>query len=353
MLIEFSILFMVSVLIAWFATKMIIIYAPVLRLIQQPNHRSSHTKLIPHGGGLGIIVSTLCFTAWLFWRDNVSPPQYWIAMSLSLAVAVMGLLDDIFQLSATSRLLMQFMISSALVVTLYTLPANGLEPLAGISLGLSFVVIVLAGTWWLNLFNFMDGIDGLAASQALFMLAGAAFIIAQLSLNAPTNATIWLWMVCFAAAILGFLWHNWSPARIFMGDVGSLFLAFILLFLALLTISLKWMNYSSWLILGGVFIVDASVTLLQRLLARQAITEAHNHHTYQLLAQQWQSHAKMSLFIFFINMGWLLPLAYLSVHTPSYALYCLVIAYTPLLFGVRIFQTRYKLRVKDATVWTS
>lgn len=319
--------------VAWLVTWLTIQYAPFMGLVHQPNNRSSHTKITPHGGGIGIVVSTTLFTLWLLWERDVDYLAYWAAIGLALVVSVKGLVDDIRTLSASLRLVIQFSASAALLATLYTLPVNGLEPLDGIPLWLSFGLVLFAGVWWLNLFNFMDGIDGIAAAQAIFMLGGAAGLIA---LQHPDVAqtTVWLWMVCLAAATGGFLVHNWAPAKIFMGDTGSMFLAFMILFLALLTISLKWMNYASWAILGAVFISDASVTLFKRMLAGQKLSEAHRSHAYQRLSRYWQSHAKATLLVTGINLLWPLPLAWLSIAYPLQSHFWLVLAYLPIIVGV-------------------
>lgn len=319
--------------IAWIVTQLAIQYAPFMGLVHLPNNRSSHTNVTPHGGGIGIVVSTTLFTLWLLWERDVDYLAYWAAIGLALVVAIKGLVDDIRPLSASLRLVIQTAATGALLATLYTLPINGLEPLDGIPLWLSFGLVLFAGIWWLNLFNFMDGIDGIAASQAIFMLAGAAGLIA---LQHPdvTQTTVWTWMICLAAATGGFLLHNWSPAKIFMGDTGSMFLAFMILFLALLTISLKWMNYASWAILGAVFISDASVTLFKRMLAGQKLSEAHRSHAYQRLARYWQSHAKASLLAAGINLFWLLPLTWLSLAYPLQSHFWLVLAYLPIAVGV-------------------
>ena len=119
-----------------------------------------------------------------------------------------------------------------------------------------------------------------------------------------------------------------------MGDTGSLFLAFMILFLALLTISLHWMNYASWTILGAVFISDASITLFKRLLSGEKLSEAHRSHAYQRLSRYWQSHAKVTLLVAGINLTWLLPLAWLSLAYPLQSYFWVVLAYLPIMVGV-------------------
>jgi Fuc2NAc and GlcNAc transferase len=176
----------------------------------------------------------------------------------------------------------------------------------------------------------MDGIDGLAATQAIFMLLAASALSGYQHPDIVQN-TLWLWMLYLVAASGGFLIINWSPAKLFMGDVGSTFLAFMLVFFALISLYLNWLNYAVWGILAALFISDASVTLVRRILTKQAWTEAHRSHAYQRLSRQWQSHQKVTLFYLLINIVWLLPLAYLALQQPQQQSIYLTMAYIPIL----------------------
>lgn len=330
---ELLICLILPALLAWLVTAWVIHHAHQLGLVHQPNHRSSHTRVTPHGGGIGIVASATLLALWLLWLDNTSLWNYWAVIGLATVVAVKGLLDDIYHLPASVRFLIQVIMCAGLLFSLYTLPVNGLEALGKLPLWLSLGLALFAGVWWLNLFNFMDGIDSLAAAQAIFMLLGAAGIIA---LYNPTLMTthVWLWMLGLASACTGFLWFNWSPARIFMGDIGSLFLAFMIFFLALLTTSLQWISYASWVILGAVFISDASVTLMRRFLNGQKIMQAHRSHAYQRLARRWQSHRKVTNLSILINLVWLAPLAWLASDIPNAGGWLILLAYAPLLLAV-------------------
>lgn len=332
-MIEIFVTLLIPAIAAWLVTKLTIHYAPFMGLVHEPNHRSSHTKITPHGGGIGIVVSSSLFTLWLLWKNDIDYPPYWVAGGLALLIAVQSLIDDIRDLSAALRLVVQVSACAILLTTLNALPTPKLEMLDGFPAWISFGLILFAGVWWLNLFNFMDGIDGIAASQAIFMLAGAASLVA-FQLTVITDATVWMWMLGLAAATAGFLLINWSPAKIFMGDTGSMFLAFMILFFALITTSLHWTSYSTWLILGAVFITDATITLVKRMLTGQQLLEAHRSHAYQRLARQWQSHSKVSLLVTGINLFWVLPLAWLSLVYPSLNYAWLVLGYLPIGVGV-------------------
>ena len=230
------------------------------------------------------------------------------------------------------------------------------------------VALMLLGTWWINLYNFMDGIDGIAASQALFMLlAGVllrSLVLAETGADTAPGLLDRLQLqflmtdpwstgsLIIAAATAGFLVHNWAPARIFMGDAGSLFLGFSILAVAGLDITghLTWLReaqltgetdvsagygipVTSWMILGALFITDATVTLLRRLLSGQRVGDAHRSHAYQRLSRHWNSHARVTLVYCLINVLWLLPLAALARLQPGQAWHLVALAYLPLVIA--------------------
>lgn len=308
---------LIAILTSYFCSLWLSRHAQKLDLVQAPNHRSSHVRPTPTGGGLGIIAGTVLAIGIFEHRD----PRILGMLGLALLLALTGLRDDKKSLPASIRLLVQWLVCVG-AVWLIPPPAISWLPQA-----VWLVLLVIAGIWWINLFNFMDGIDGIAGVQAIAMLVSACFI------SQATESAVWWCMVLLAAATFGFLLHNWPPAKIFMGDVGSTFLAFVIFALALMSIHQGWLGYAAWLILGAAFIVDSSVTLLRRMLAGERWFEAHRCHAYQHLARKWNSHKRVTLFITMINGIWLVPLASASMHFPSLNAIWLPVAYFPLLFG--------------------
>jgi Fuc2NAc and GlcNAc transferase len=183
--------------------------------------------------------------------------------------------------------------------------------------------------WLLNLFNFMDGTDGIAASEAIFVcLAGAILNHHVLSgINHSAAALI------LAASIFGFLLYNWSPAEIFMGDVGSGYLGIAIGGLSLMAAKQQPELLWVWIILLGVFISDATITLIRRLLGKQKPHVAHRSHAYQHLAIRFNSHTKISLVVLAINVAWLFPIAFLVANKQLAGTTGIVIAYVPLLIA--------------------
>lgn len=193
-------------------------------------------------------------------------------------------------------------------------------------MALIYAIALLGGVWWINLYNFMDGIDGLAASQAVFL----CLAMALLSNGAAVAQMGWLtwWSVLLACACAGFLVMNWAPARIFMGDAGSNYLAVAVLAIAASLVVHGVLAYGTILALGAAFISDATVTLANRTIRREAVTQAHRTHAYQKLAQRWGEHGRVTLLYSAFNVFWLLPIAYL-IESGQSELLLVVAAYLP------------------------
>jgi Fuc2NAc and GlcNAc transferase len=184
---------------------------------------------------------------------------------------------------------------------------------------------VLGLVWLTNLYNFMDGIDAIAAIEGVSVAVLAAFILLGFAVVHPVS-----WLALTAAGCAGFLLWNWPPARIFMGDVGSGFLGYVLGVMAYAT-SAQGLNLWCWVILLGVFLVDATVTLLRRLATHQRWWEPHRSHAYQYAARRWRSHARVSLSVVCINVFWLGPLAWVGAHYPAWAAGVAAVAILPLI----------------------
>lgn len=309
-------LLLASGLLAWAGTRLVLLHAERLGLVQAPNYRSSHVKPTPHGGGVGIVLGGSAAGIWLAWIQGGA--LFWLISGLAFLLAMLGLWDDMRHLPARTRFAAQVLLCALL---LQVLGDSSPLILAGL--------LLFAGVWWVNLFNFMDGIDGMAASQAVFMLLAGALLGTWFH-PAAVDAAGWLWMLAVATATLGFLLFNWPPARIFMGDMGSTYLAFMIFALALLSVHEGWLTYPVWLVLGAVFVSDASVTLLRRMLAGERWFEAHRSHAYQRLSRRWGSHRRVTLLTIAFNLLWLAPLAWACLAWPGWAWLCMVLAYVPL-----------------------
>ncbi|QXP88343.1 MraY family glycosyltransferase [Methylococcus capsulatus] len=297
------------------------------RLLDVPNARSSHRVPTPRGGGLAIVLALL--GGEVYWRLVVGEFAIGFAvLAGGVLVAAVGFWDDHGHLSARWRLLAHL---AAAALAVASLPGDMPLRLGPVSLGsgaFADFIGVLVIAWMLNLFNFMDGIDGLAGLEVVSVGASATLL---LLLSLPSGGALPVAPGLLAAATLGFLAWNWPPAKIFMGDVGSGFVGYLLGCEAIATAKTGTLGLAVWLILAGVFVVDASFTLVRRMTGGQRWYEAHRSHAYQHAARRLGGHAPVDHRVLAINLLWLLPMAGFVVWNPALELPLLILAYLPLL----------------------
>lgn len=300
-------------------------YALLRSVLDIPNARSSHSVPTPRGGGVAIVVSFLVGLLLLAMEGGVPWSVTWALVGAGVVVAILGFLDDHGHIAARWRLLGHF---SASVWALLWL--GGMPPinLFGVSVEIAWLGNILGAfylVWMLNLYNFMDGIDGIASVEAICVCVSACVIYWLSGYGELVWAPLLLTM-----AVLGFLYWNFPPARIFMGDAGSGFLGIVLGILSLQAAwkapSLLWV----WLILMGVFIIDATFTLVRRLMRGDKVYEAHRSHAYQFASRKFGKHLPVTIAVGAINVFWLLPVALCVSLLDMDGSIGLIIAYIPL-----------------------
>ncbi|MEM8766194.1 MAG: glycosyltransferase family 4 protein [Pseudomonadota bacterium] len=292
-------------------------FAVRLGLVAAPNERSSHSDERPTGGGVAIVVPVFSALLWLFFDGTSYAGGVAIACG---GLALIGYLDDVRDLGAGLRFGCQLL---AVVIALWAL-----------ALGYPWWVLAAIGfllLWHVNLYNFMDGIDGIAAVQTLVFCLG----VQALGAGLPGAPGLLLWAM--TGATLGFTAYNWPPARIFMGDVGSLFLGLLIGVLAIQLHELGQVPIVASLILLTGFWFDASYTLGIRLLSGQKFTQAHRSHLYQRVTDRL-GHKGTTLLFGAMAVCYLLPLAWASMRFSGWAYACLAIAVLPYLLGAIHFK---------------
>jgi Fuc2NAc and GlcNAc transferase len=274
-----------------------------------------------------MVAVTTCGVGVLYVMGMLSLPLTVVLAFGGLSVAAIGFLDDVSSVRIPFRMIVHL---SAAGLAVWCLGSTSTIRIGAFVIHLGIfgpVIYVLSIIWILNLFNFMDGIDGIAASEAAFILLGAAgigLIVAHSSATEVAPSLI------AGAGCLGFLRWNWPPAAIFMGDIGSGYLGYAIAVIAINSSQTSSVNIYAWLILGGVFFVDATLTFGRRLLRRERIYQAHRTHAYQWLARRWGSHSRVTIAVIIINMVWLLPCAVFSVIFPGSASWICIFALAPL-----------------------
>lgn len=266
------------------------------QLLDTPNKRSSHTEPTPRGGGLAIVVVTLLGV--MIWCFSVAV-NYWLVILLYMfaagLIALVSWLDDLYMLPNKVRFAAHCLAAILVIIGLghwdeVTIPLLGQVYLNWLSLPVTFLWIV----GLTNAYNFMDGIDGIAGGQAV--VAGIGWALMGVLMDLPFITVL---AALLAATSLGFLLHNWSPARIFMGDVGSSFLGFSFACLAII----GGMEEPSLAIVGVLlvwpFVFDTLFTFFRRLKNRENVFSAHRSHLYQRLVISGFSHRTVT----FLYMG--------------------------------------------------
>ena len=284
-----------AALISAVATRVVMRYAQK-RLVDQVNQRSSHRIATPRGGGLGLVIGLLA--AWLpmVWFLGASP----LVVPLTIAVVGMSALgwwDDHGHVSAAIRLPLQLTLVGVVCITLGV--PDRLALVSWYSLSAVawwyFPVAILGGGWMVNLTNFMDGIDGISATQGVvgcvtlaLLLPTEAITVANAA-DAAAAMELRLFLFACAAACLGFLVWNRPPAKIFMGDVGSTALGMV--FVSGILAGIHYGVALDVLLLPlAPFIADATCTLVRRAWHRERLSQAHRSHLYQRLAKRWSVH---------------------------------------------------------------
>lgn len=312
-------------------------YAIRYSLLDIPNQRSSHSRPTPRGGGLSITLVVL-FIIVVFGATRDLPVAVFIALfPAAFLVALIAWLEDHTSVPIIIRGVGYLIAALWFVSSLGGMPeislgageiTNGVgdvlygEDASTVETGELYVPALLTGlllvfgiAWLTNLYNFMDGTDGLAGLQAVLAgLAGGFLLLKQ------GEATLALLSLTAAAAAGGFLVWNWPPARIFMGDVGSCLLGFLFGCLAVLGEKYAGLPALVWVILLGFFIWDATLTLLMRICSSEPWYSAHKSHAYQKLVQLGLSHGELLWLLFGFNVLVLWPLAWWGYRQPDYLL---------------------------------
>ena len=260
-------------------------------IIDIPNERSSHEQPTPRGGGV-VFVGIFYVLLSILWLMHQIKANIFYAFLGGIPVALVGYCDDVNGVKIYWRFLVHLVSSMWCVAML------------GLMHSFFWIVPVVLIVWFINFYNFMDGIDGIAATQAIYVTAVAGVMLFL-------NNHIGLSVLCFGlfAALIGFLYWNWQPAKIFMGDVGSGFLGFFFGTLMFSTAVQYKIPVIFWFILMAIFLCDAGCTLLYRILKKKKWYMAHREHLYQRMVQSGWEHSQVTLLVVVINVFILLPSA--------------------------------------------
>jgi len=276
-------------LLSCIGTYVFKIYATKKMLLDIPNERSSHTLPVPHGGGIVIAVTWFVGISYMYYFDTINSSLYFAFLAGGM-VSFISYLDDLFGLSVKIRLMVQILAS---MIGLYFL--GGLDTVDLFFFTVENQIVtnlfaLLMTVWFINLYNFLDGIDGYAGSEAVF-LGLAGFVLFHES-----------YFLVLVVSVLGFLVWNWHQAKIFMGDVGSTLIGYNVAMFTIYYANQGATNLWIWITLFSVFWFDATVTLYRRYKNGERLSQAHNKHAYQRLVQSGWSHSKVVILAMVANL---------------------------------------------------
>lgn len=329
--------------IAWVGTGIYRWYAIEKGYMDKPNKRSSHITPTPRGAGIVFVLA---------WAGLIAVLDFFKIAQINLTfifvpaffMALLGFWDDKHNLSYKIRLIAQIALAFLSIYLMLSADLNFgnlyyFFNLKFLSYNVLLVITGLGLVWFTNLFNFMDGTDGIATCEAIFILLVAGYIFNHYNASDYTAITVGL-----AFLLTGFLAWNWPSARVFMGDSGSAFLGFVLAMVMLLTICEHQINPIFWLIITGIFWFDTTVTLIRRIINGDKFTQAHKLHAYQRLVQANFSHAQVLVGSILLN-GILGSIAFYGLYNPRYYHFCFalsIVILTLVYLTVEIIHPMYK-----------
>ncbi len=276
-------------ILSFFLTYFIKNYAIKKSLVAQVNERSSHTVPTPHGGGIAIAITWFIGLVYLFFTSQIETNLFY-ALLIGFIISIVSFFDDLYELSPKLRLIIQSLVA---ILGLYFL--GGLNTLSFGILDISTAIITNVFAffmiiWFINLTNFIDGINGYVGSEFIF-LSIAGFLLFSDS-----------FFLVLSMAVLGFLYWNFNKAKIFMGDVGSTLLGYNIAVFTIYYANTEPSNLWIWIILFSLFWFDATLTLVRRKLNKEKLSQAHKKHAYQRLTQAGWSHYKVTNYSILINI---------------------------------------------------
>ncbi|NOZ35756.1 MAG: glycosyltransferase family 4 protein [Chlorobi bacterium] len=260
-----------------------------MSIIDIPNDRSSHTVPTPRGGGLAIVIAWFVGIIFLFFVDLIESNLFYALLG-AVPLMIVGIIDDSVDVKPIIRILIQSFSTIWALWFLGGLPEIDLGFYSFSNIYINNILIFFVILWFINLFNFIDGIDGYLASGVL-LFSIALFVI--------TNNII---LLISAVTVAGFLIWNWHPAKIFMGDVGSTVLGFNFIVLAVYFQNSENISFVIPIILSSVFWFDTTLTLFRRFINKEQLNKAHKKHAYQRLVQAGYSHQKVVVISVILNL---------------------------------------------------
>lgn len=281
-------LYLVLFILSFTITYLIKNYAIKKSLVAEVNERSSHATPTPHGGGIAIALAWFIGLFYLYFYELIEPNLFY-ALLVGVVISLVSFFDDIYGLSPKVRLVTQSIVALGALVALGGFESLNFRIFTVENQAITNLFAFLLIVWYINLYNFLDGINGYAGSEAVFLSVAGFLLFGGVH------------FIVLTVAVLGFLFWNWNRAKIFMGDVGSTLIGYNVAIFTIYYANEQSENLWVWIILFGLFWFDATITLLRRKRNGEKLSQAHKKHAYQRLTQAGWSHYKVTNWSIFIN----------------------------------------------------
>jgi len=291
-------------------------------ILSNPNFRTLHEQPVPRGGG---IIFSLIFVASVFWLwllNYLSNNLFLVLGVGGCAATLFGFIDDVKDIRASRKLAIQIFLSGWV---LFWLNREGLLQVDWLPLFVVTPLFLFFLVWVMNAYNFMDGVDGMAASGAFFVTGTLTLLM--LLINGSFELAVLFFVLM--SSVGGFMVFNWPPASIFMGDAGSIFLGYIFGSFILITVMNGEISVWTWLIVFGYFFADTTLTQIARVILVKKWYGGHRSHAYQNLARITGSHFKVTAGVVAYHVIWLLPLAFWTVLQSEMEIVAVILAILP------------------------
>ena len=311
-----------------FFIKLYISYSKQLNIVAKINNRTLHSKEVPTGAGI-VFSSLFVFFIWAAYFLGYLDARIIFYLSISgLFVSLFGFIDDLFNIRASIKFSFQIISSIIFLIALYSVNSKIIIDASTVNIYLLSFASIFLLVWGMNMFNFMDGINGHLSSCSL-IIAWSASVLIYLQQGLITDDSVVLFFL--GLTCLSFLFFNFRPAITFMGDSGSMFLGFFMCAVILKNFFEGSLNLSIWIILLSYFLGDCVPTTIYRQLFIKKWFLPHRSHAYQNLARILENHSKVTTLAIFYHLFWLFPLSLLCLLLPGKEFLFITISISPVL----------------------
>ena len=332
----YVLLIVISFILVLISVSYYIEIAHEKKILAHKNFRTLHDNVVPRGGGVVFSLVFILNIVILYFLDKIDSYTMLAVCIGGTTAVILGFIDDIRNIGKTPKLISQFCLA---IWILLCFKGGYLITIRWMPVWLSIFITVISLIWLMNSYNFMDGVDGMAISGSV-SICGTLILVLFI-----TNGSkdLILFFLLLAVCSFAFLISNWPPAKIFMGDSGSIFLGYIFGAMIIKTTLTGDISLWTWLIVFGYFIADTTTTTIMRIILVKKWYGEHRGHAYQNLARIWGSHLKVTGYVLLFHVLWLLPLAIWSGINVELAPFAVFLALLPPI----IFSFKYGTRLSS------